>query len=121
MKTKKKPKVVVTEIELVSIRTQRMMLEELARSIKKAALDLAASEFKVLSKLKQGAPIEGQLNAVITLEKGRFAPPYKDELMDHMAKHHGVHSAEVEKALRDKYPVKEREVLVIDEKDLKVI
>lgn len=110
------PTEVVTELDLISIETQRRGVSELSKQLNKAKADLEKAELAVMDKLKGGAAVQGKLTAIVEKELGASRPSWRDLHVTHMTKEHNLTEKEVEAAAKAAYPPKEKEVLTIGTK-----
>jgi hypothetical protein len=106
----------ITELELVSIETDRLLLERLRKQVREAEAKLEQAEKDVLERLMAGATVQGHKTAVAKTVTGPSRPHWKDEYVAHFESEHGETRKSIEEAVAKKYPGTPKVVLVIGEK-----
>lgn len=110
------PTVVISELDLISIETQRRGVSELSKQLNKAKADLEKKEQEVMEKLKTGGVVQGKLTAIIERVMGAARPKWRELHVEHMKKEHKMTEAEVEAEAKKAYPATENEILTIGAK-----
>jgi hypothetical protein len=104
---------VVTELDLISIETLRIMVQDYRRQCREAEARLEQQEAGVIERLRRGAPVQGRRSAVVTVETGPARPRWKELHVEHMSTEHGDSPKEIEELAQKLYPGKPTDVLVI--------
>lgn len=108
----KKVVAVVTELDLITIETNRLKLAEIRKQERQLKAALEQQEENVITLLRAGAVVQGGLSAVIETSPGVCRPKYQELWVKHMAEHGVAEKAALEQA-KEAYPAVEKEELVI--------
>ena len=108
-------KLVITEVDLLEVLTQRSHLEVLRQQVREAQARLEQKEGEIMAMLKLGARVDGYRSATIEKCIGPHRPKYQELWVEHMGQYHGLTEAMSVEVARNKYPPKAVEVLVIGE------
>lgn len=106
---------VVSEVDLLEILTQRSHLAKLRKQVREAEAVLEQKEGSVMDLLRAGAVVEGHRSAAIEQSIGPYRPKYQELWLAHMGEYHGLTEAMAMEVARAKYPPKTVEALVIGE------
>ena len=106
----------ITELELILIETNRLMLAKLRKQVRETEAKLEQSEEDVLKRLSAGAIVEGRKTAIAMPVKGPSRPKWKEEYVAHFEAEHGQTLKFIEERMEAKYPGKPGVALVIGEK-----
>lgn len=108
-----RPQDLITDLELMTLETQRSALALLRRKLKDAEERLKGQEQDLIMRLDNGAKVIGALHAEARTEVGQCRPEWKDAYLTHMENFHGQSRETTETALRGITPIPEKRVLLI--------
>ena len=106
---------VITEVDLLEVLTQRSHLEALRKQVREAEAKLEQQEGQIMALLKAGAKVEGYRTATIEKCIGPHRPKYHELWVLHMGQYHGLSEGMAMEVARVQYPPKTIENLVIGE------